>query len=301
MKVVDRFKVNKPAEGPRKFTFEFTAPGLISVAVVTIFGLLWVFILGVLVGRGYKPENAVPELAQIMPAPAPAAQPEQNEPPTVLKPEELQFMESLQGKKPTETVTVDSTKKTPDKPAETKAAPVIATSTLEKTPAPLPKGQVATAPAQPDKKAPQAKASPTEKKPEAKPDKKPDVKAQPDKKAQAEKKPEAKPDKKAEAKAQPDRKPPQDKKAQAEAKPSGEGKFTATYQIAAFDDKKVAQAEAARFSAQGLKTSVHEHIKVDGKPVYRVLAQVRGTDAEIKAAMGKLGAKKPILREKKPL
>jgi hypothetical protein len=299
MKVVDRFKVNKPAEGPRKFTFEFTAPGLVSVVVVTVFGLLWVFILGVLVGRGYKPENAVPELAQIMPAPSQSSQPEQKEPPTVLKPEELQFMESLQGKKSADTVTVDSTRKSPDKPAETKPAPaVIATSTLEKTPAPLPKGQVATAPAQPDKRAQQAQP---DKKSPPPPDKKA---AQADKKAAPEPKTPP-PDKKttqADKKAAPEVKPVQaDKKAAPEAKAAGDAKFTAVYQVAAFDDKKVAQQEADRYASTGLKTSIHEHIKVDGKPVYRVLAQFKGTDTEIKAAVAKLGSKKPILREKKPL
>ena len=76
MKVVDRFNVSKPPEGPRKFSFEFTGPGLISVVVVGVLGIVWVFILGVLVGRGYKPENAVPQVAQIMPSTAPAAQQE---------------------------------------------------------------------------------------------------------------------------------------------------------------------------------------------------------------------------------
>ena len=72
MKVIERFNVSKPPEGPRTFTFQLSGAGLASVVVVGALCLVWVFILGVLVGRGYKPEAAVPELAQMMPsAPAP--------------------------------------------------------------------------------------------------------------------------------------------------------------------------------------------------------------------------------------
>lgn len=265
MKVVDRFNVSKPPEGPRKFTFEFTGPGLISVVVVAVLGVVWLFILGVLVGRGYKPENAVPQVAQIMPTAPPAAQQETQEPPTVLKPEELHFQDTLQGKKPPETVTVDSSAPKPADAAPqggaaplpapaapapgapATAAPVAATAALEKTPAPLPKGKVATAKAEPDKKALQAEP--------------------------------AKPK---------------------DAKESKSQKYACTYQVSALDKKAQADSEADRLRKKGLKTSVEE-VKVGGKTIYRVMAHVRGTDAEIKQALEKTGTKKPILRDKKSL
>jgi len=291
MKVVDRFNVSKPPEGPRKFSFEFTGPGLISVIVVGVLGIVWVFILGVLVGRGYKPENAVPQVAQIMPSTAPSAQQENREPPTVLKPEDLQFQDTLQGRKPQETVTVDSAKKSGDAPGAAAltggSAPVsslapaagtpgaagapVSTTALEKTPAPLPKGQVATSPAQPDRKTP--KADP------AKPADPKDAKAAKDSK---------------------DAKASKDSKDAANAKDSKSPKIQATYQIAALDKQSQAQAEADRLTKKGVKASVEE-AKVDGKSLYRVIVQVKGTEAEIKQTLEKAGAKKPILRDKKSL
>ncbi|WP_243359070.1 SPOR domain-containing protein [Fundidesulfovibrio terrae] len=261
MKVVDRFNVSKQPDGPRKFTFEFTGPGLVSVVVVAVLGIVWVFILGVLVGRGYKPENAVPQVAQIMPsAPAPA-QPENTETPTVLKPEELHFQDTLQGRKPVDTVTVDSAKKPgEDKAPAAQAAPPqggaapltpaaapVQTTALEKTPSALPKGKVATAPAQPDKKTVQADAS-----------------------------------------------RPKD------AKDSKGQKFSCSYQLAALDKKSQADSEVDRLKKKGIKASVEE-VKIDGKTLYRVVAQVKGTEAEIKQTLDNAGAKKPILRDKKSL
>ena len=254
MKVVDRFNVSKPPEGPRKFTFEFTGPGLISVVVVAVLGVVWVFILGLLVGRGYKPENAVPQVAQIMPT-APSSMQENKEQPTVLRPEELQFQDTLQGKKPPETVTVDSAKKPGEPPAPALAAQQggeapVPTAALEKTPAPLPKGQVATAPAQPDKKAAQIE-----------PAKSKDTKDAKDAKVQ---------------------------------------KFQCTYQVAALDKKSQADSEVDRLKKKGIKGSVEE-VKLEGKTLYRIMAHLKGTEMEIKQALEKAGAKKPILRDKKSL
>lgn len=278
MKVIDRFNVSKPPEGPRKFTFEFSGPGLISVVVVAVLGIVWIFILGVLVGRGHKPEEAVPQVAQIMPSPPAAEQPQSKEPPTVLKPEQLEFQDTLQGRKPPETVTVDSAPKAPDDKHQAgltggggpaggttvaqgaPSAQGAPASTLEKTPAAVPKGKVATSPAQPDKKA--AKVEPAPEKAPAKDQKK-------------------------------DQKQEQAKDAKAK-------KYSATYQVAAFDNKAQAQSEADKYSRKGASVSVKE-VQVNGKTVYRVMTQVKGTDAEIKQALEKAGAKNPILRDKKSL
>jgi len=278
MKVVDRFNVSKEPKGPRKFSFEFTGPGLVSVVVVAVLGFVWVFILGVLVGRGYKPENAVPQVAQIMPSAPPAAQQQENkEPPTVLKPEELQFQDTLQGRKPQETVTVDSGKKDAPAPAAQQAAAPAAApaasampgggtpaSTLEKTPSAVPKGQVATASAQPDRKAPPADA------------------------------------KSRDAKDQKDPKKDQKESKSKDQKETKEKTYRVTYQLAALDKKSLAEEEAERLKKKGVPASVEE-AAVNGKPMFRVLARIKGTEAEIEQVLEKAKAKKPILRDKKSL
>jgi cell division protein FtsN len=83
---------NGNGKEPRRFSFSLSWAGLAGLATVALIGLVWVFVLGVLVGRGYRPENTVPELARIMPKAAPeqpAAEPE------VLRPEDLQFFDKL--------------------------------------------------------------------------------------------------------------------------------------------------------------------------------------------------------------
>ncbi|WP_027186119.1 SPOR domain-containing protein [Desulfovibrio inopinatus] len=98
MKIFSRLNMSQPDNGPRKFSIELTMSGLVSIAVVVVLGVAWVFILGVLVGRGYKPEKAVPELAQILPTTESSESLGSASSPEVLKPEELGFMESLRDK-----------------------------------------------------------------------------------------------------------------------------------------------------------------------------------------------------------
>jgi len=109
--MANRFRMpEEKSVGPRKFTIELSFSWVVAVSLVGILGLVMAFIIGLMLGRGQKPENAVPELARIMPAPVDPPQ-KTVEAPTVLKPEELQFMENLQGKgKSGDAVVVDSTK-----------------------------------------------------------------------------------------------------------------------------------------------------------------------------------------------
>ncbi|MFA7166079.1 MAG: SPOR domain-containing protein [Desulfoplanes sp.] len=69
--------------------------GLVKKSLFLIMAMAWAFILGVLVGKGYKPENAVPEIARIMPEPpkVPVAQPK------TLTAEELGFYDRLKNAK----------------------------------------------------------------------------------------------------------------------------------------------------------------------------------------------------------
>lgn len=108
-----------------RFGMTLSGRGLAAVIVLFVIGLVWTFVLGVLVGRGYNPEEAVPRLAEFMPAaenattkPAPADG-------GVLKPEELEFFDELQ-KKPEVTVEEEtprpaSPKPEPAKPEKEKA------------------------------------------------------------------------------------------------------------------------------------------------------------------------------------
>jgi len=258
MKVVDRFDVSKPPQGPKKYSFELTGHGLVSLLVLGVFGIAWIFFLGVLLGRGNKPENAVPQLAKIMPTPSAADQGSAT-PPTVLKPEELQFQDTLQGRTPPETAVANATPKTggaqtPQNPAQQGPAPRVAQT---------PRGQVATAKAEPDKKV---------------------AKPQPEKKSAA---PGAQNSRKNSGNSG---------NAPASKKPVE----TRTYQVAALDTEVLARAEAEKMRKKGLVSTV-EKAGIGGKSVYRVLIRVKGTPAEIKQALEKSGTKKPILRDKKSL
>jgi cell division protein FtsN len=69
---------------------------LISKSLIVLVAMAWAFILGVLVGKGYRPENAVPDIAKIMPD-IQEAQPQK---PKVLKAEELEYYDRLKNAKP---------------------------------------------------------------------------------------------------------------------------------------------------------------------------------------------------------
>ncbi|OBQ45899.1 SPOR domain-containing protein [Halodesulfovibrio spirochaetisodalis] len=60
--------------GKSIFNFSLCLPELIGLTVIILVGFIWVFIFGLLVGRGYQPEEALPELKHIMPAQKQVAQ-----------------------------------------------------------------------------------------------------------------------------------------------------------------------------------------------------------------------------------
>jgi len=135
---------------PRRLPFNLSAGGLATVAVIAAAALAWAFVLGVLVGRGYKPEDAVPELARIMPRPeanatAPAPAPA---PPEVLRAEELEFYDDLH-RKPGEAA--------PVKPRAASAPGAQAPATAPQAAAPA--APAGSAPAAPAAQAPAAEAS----------------------------------------------------------------------------------------------------------------------------------------------
>jgi cell division septation protein DedD len=98
------------------FGVTLSGRGLAAVIVLFVVGLVWTFVLGVLVGRGYKPEETVPRLAELMPEPAKnATETAGGKGPGVLRPEELEFFDELQ-KKPE--VTAEKTKPEAPEPPE---------------------------------------------------------------------------------------------------------------------------------------------------------------------------------------
>ncbi|MEW5774681.1 MAG: SPOR domain-containing protein, partial [Thermodesulfobacteriota bacterium] len=103
---------NGSGKGGKRFTLSLSLPGMVVAVGVLLFGLAWTFVIGVLVGRGYRPEAAVPEIAALMPGAANASRGEVQ----VLKPEDLQYLDDLT-KKPA-APPASLTAKAPEKPAE---------------------------------------------------------------------------------------------------------------------------------------------------------------------------------------
>lgn len=94
----------KPRKEPKKFTFTLTLPGVFSLMSGLALVVTFFFVMGLLIGRGYRPEAEVPQLARIMPEPASQAQApgqEAEDGDQTLRPEDLEFDEQL-GKKPDE-------------------------------------------------------------------------------------------------------------------------------------------------------------------------------------------------------
>lgn len=91
-------KIKDPGAHGRMYTFNCSFGGLAALATAVTLALSLFFVLGVLVGRGHRPEAVIPPIDRIMPTessvrPAPPAE--------ILKAEELQYSEQL-AKKGTE-------------------------------------------------------------------------------------------------------------------------------------------------------------------------------------------------------
>lgn len=272
-------KINTSSDGgPRRFTLELTTAKIVSVGIVVVLGISWVFILGILVGRGYRPEEAVPELAQIMPAPETPATLDGSQPPTVLKPEELQFMEDLQGQgKNAETITVESTQKPPaSKPSQTLpggAAPSGGLMGRDLADAP---GSTRHPPGAPPQPRPAPASAPTLA-------------------ARTPAEPVAQPPVQTPRPAEPaPTSPPK-----TEAKSSGQG-FEATYQVASFYKRDQADAMVKKLAQKGFRAEIRQ-ARIQDKDVFRIAVTLRGTEQEINAGLEKTGEKGPILLGKKPL
>ena len=78
----------------RNYTRKWPFSMLLTTSIVTLVGMSWAFMLGVMVGRGY-PEDKVREFTEkYLSKPSPVVQ----EPPqAILRPEELHFHDALRG------------------------------------------------------------------------------------------------------------------------------------------------------------------------------------------------------------
>ncbi len=269
-------------DGGRKkgvYTIHVTLPSLISAGIVAIIGFGWVFVLGVIVGRGYNPEERL-GIDRIMPKPAVNATQGAPAPGGVFKAEELQFMDSLRAK-----------------PAPVSGNAGVAVNASEIV----------------------AKNAKKDQKAEQKPDQKADPKADPKKDARKDAKPEAKPDAKADAKtgktdARADAKKDDKKTAAAttkdtkdaktsEAKPADGERFDYVYQVAAYKAADPANALKAKLEASGVKVRVESSVE-NGVSWYRLNALFRGSPEDtrqLRATLAKHGIDKVILRSKSPV
>ena len=262
MKLLSRLNATRENGGPRKFTFEISMSGVVSVGIVVVLGMCWVFILGILVGRGYKPETAVPQIAQMMPTTeAKLPDGEAKAPPSVLKPEDLQFMEDVHNQ-PGAAAADAASAKTPADPKK-QAAPAKPHDQTEVRP--VGGAAVAATPRPTTSSAsPAAPRAAAVVPPPAKPADTPKV----------------------------DPKSTFDKK-------TGP-RYTATYQVASFPGKAQAETHVKDLAKKGVTASVRE-AKSGNNVVFRVTVQFKGSDAEISDSLKKSGEKGAILLGKKPL
>lgn len=78
-------------------TITLSLPKVFFGAIFALVGLVWVFIFGVMLGRGHNPEEVVPKLAQVMPV-SPHPQPAPDPMEEVLQSKDLKYHDSLKGK-----------------------------------------------------------------------------------------------------------------------------------------------------------------------------------------------------------
>lgn len=274
-------KNGKDKAAPKTLSLTISVGKATALGVLVVFVVAWAFVLGVVVGRGYRPEKAVPEIERIMPA-----QPVQNGTADlgVLKPEELNYMDQLSKTPPIPPKAAQAAKEATEKAVRDAAAKAAkqkkdeaakaakeakagaAKGTAGKTEAAKPAG----ATAQKTVPAPAPVATPA---PVALP-----MQAQKSVQ-QVAKAPEV---------------PTVDAPGQ---------RFAYVYQVAAVDTPAGAQALVAKIKSVGLFASV-EPTAVGGKTWHRVLVQFRGTPEEtrdMKDRLAKAGFERVIMKSKNPI
>ncbi len=305
-------KNTRPA---RMVTISMTMPKLVFSLLFMAGILVWVFIFGIMLGRGHKPEKIVPELAKVMPAPQPksvvAQPPVQNATQTASAKNTMPAATSknatavpVPAKSPAAPQTTASAAQ-PQVPAgilspqelqyhETLKGRPTASPVPPAAPRPVPdvkKTGLKTSPnlqaAQEKKRTAQkteaksASAKPQPAKPEAK-----NIAAKPQTPAKPEPKPAAaKPDPKA-----------------ASMKKTGEPVYNYVYQVAAFKDMPSTESMRKKLQAAGIATRVEKSAE-GGTTWYKLLTPFRGRPEDTRAlknALAGQGLPRVILRSKTP-
>jgi len=274
-------KNGKDKAAPRTLSFTVSVGKATALGVLVVFVVAWAFVLGVVVGRGYRPEKAVPEIDRIMPA-----QPAQNSTADlgVLKPEELNYMDQLSKTPPippkaaqaAKEATEKSARVAAERAAKQKKAEAAKTAKAEAAKAPATKQEAAKPAGATAQKAVAAPApTPT---PAPTPAPSTPMKAQKSVE-QVAKAPEA-----------------------STAEVAGQ-RYAYVYQVAAVDSPAGAQSLVNKIKSVGLFASV-EPTTVSGKTWHRVLVQFRGTPEEtrdMKARLAKAGFDRVIMKSKSPI
>jgi cell division protein FtsN len=90
-----KVKVPKLNAAKKKYDFSLSLSGLISITGVGVLALTFFFVMGILIGRGYRPEADVPPLQDIMPNSEHGQLAAESKPPEVLTLEELDYQDRL--------------------------------------------------------------------------------------------------------------------------------------------------------------------------------------------------------------
>lgn len=288
-----RFELNKKQKSEessgKRYKLELSAIGWVASIAVLLIGVTWVFIFGVLVGRGYRPEQTVPELARIMPSENRTNATSANN--EVLKAEELQFYDSLKEGSPRQQAASDL------KPAESMQEKAAAQAKTQQQAQAAPKQtQTAPKPAEPAKTT-AAQTAPKQQTAAAAP-KKNDLLNPPE---------PAPTNEPAHTTAQ--AKTPQQTTAAKTDTMEGAGQdndqqvYDYVYQIAAFADANAAETFRTKVAGLGFKSYVMPS-KGENKTWHRVLVQFRGRPEdtrELKSKLAGIGVERTILRQKKPI
>ncbi len=78
-----------------RLNLQLTPGRTLSLGAFALLAIIWAFILGVFVGRGYNPEDVIPDISRIMPKDEQQAPADR-----ILRPEELEFYDRLRSAPP---------------------------------------------------------------------------------------------------------------------------------------------------------------------------------------------------------
>lgn len=91
-----KVKVPKRSASSKTYDFSLSLPGMISAVGAGVLALTFFFVMGILIGRGYRPESDVPQLNEIMPSKEHGVVAEGTpDKPEILKAEELDYPSRL--------------------------------------------------------------------------------------------------------------------------------------------------------------------------------------------------------------